>query len=45
LSRNELWERASRIISESRKSLEALWKAGLIRPPPTEEELLSMKHF
>jgi malate dehydrogenase (oxaloacetate-decarboxylating) len=45
LSRNELWERASRIISESRKSLEALWKAGLIRPPPTEEELLSMKRF
>jgi malate dehydrogenase (oxaloacetate-decarboxylating) len=45
LSRNELWERASRIISESRKSLEALWKAGLIRPPPSEEELLSMKHF
>ena len=45
LSRNELWERASRIISEARKSLEALWKAGLIRPPPTEEELLSMKRF
>ncbi|MCR6692534.1 MAG: malate dehydrogenase, partial [archaeon YNP-LCB-003-016] len=45
LSRNELWERASRIIGEARRSLEALWKAGLIRPPPTEEELLSMKHF
>jgi len=43
LSRDELWERASRIISEARRSLEALWKAGLIRPPPTEEELLSMK--
>ncbi|MCR6691723.1 MAG: NADP-dependent malic enzyme [archaeon YNP-LCB-003-016] len=45
LSRNELWERASRIISEARRSLEALWKAGLIRPPPSEEELLSMKPF
>ncbi|MCS7369409.1 MAG: NADP-dependent malic enzyme [archaeon GBS-70-058] len=45
LSRDELWERASRIISEARKSLEALWKAGLIRPPPSEEELLSMKPF
>jgi malate dehydrogenase (oxaloacetate-decarboxylating) len=45
LSRNELWERASRIISEARKSLEALWKAGLIGPPPSEEELLSMKPF
>jgi malate dehydrogenase (oxaloacetate-decarboxylating) len=45
LSRNELWERASRIIGEARRSLEALWKAGLIRPPPSEEELLSMKPF
>jgi len=45
LSRDELWERASRIIGEARRSLEALWKAGLIRPPPSEEELLSMKPF
>ncbi|MCX8168809.1 MAG: NADP-dependent malic enzyme [Candidatus Methanomethylicia archaeon] len=45
LSRNELWERASRIISEARKSFEVLWKAGLIKPPPTEEELMSMKSF
>ncbi|MEM3615293.1 MAG: NADP-dependent malic enzyme [Candidatus Methanomethylicia archaeon] len=43
LSRGELWERAAKIIGEARSSLEALWKAGLIRPPPSEEEILSIK--
>jgi len=40
-SRQELWERAVKIISEARKSLEVLMKAGLIKPPPPEEEILS----
>ncbi len=40
-SRQELWERAVKIISEARKSLEVLMKAGLIKPPPPEEELLT----
>ena len=40
-SRQELWERAVRIISEARKSLEVLVKSGLIKPPPPEEEVLS----
>ncbi len=41
LSREELWERAVKIISEARKSLEALMKANIIRPPPPEEEILT----
>jgi len=40
-SRQELWERAVKIISDARKSLDALVKAGIIKPPPPEEELLS----
>ena len=40
-SRQELWERAVKIISDARKSLDALVKAGIIKTPPPEEELLS----
>jgi len=40
LSRQELYERAVAIIRNARESLEALMKAGLIRQPPPEEELL-----
>jgi len=40
LSRQELYERAVAIIKNARESLEALMKAGLIRRPPPEEELL-----
>ena len=40
LSRQELYERAVAIIKNARESLEALMKAGLIRQPPPEEELL-----
>jgi malate dehydrogenase (oxaloacetate-decarboxylating) len=39
-SRQELYERAVAIIKNARESLEALMKAGLIRQPPPEEELL-----
>ena len=40
-SRQELWERAVKIINEARKSLEVLMKAGIIPPPPPEEEILT----
>ncbi len=40
-SKQELWERAVRIISEARKSVELLMKEGIIKPPPPEEEILS----
>ncbi len=40
-SKQELWERAVKIITEARKSLEALMNAGLIKSPPPEEEILS----
>jgi len=40
-SKEELWERAVKIISDARKSLEVLVKNGLIKPPPPEEEILS----
>ncbi|OYT50784.1 malate dehydrogenase [Candidatus Bathyarchaeota archaeon ex4484_135] len=40
LSRQELWERAEKMIRSARESLEALMKHGIIKPPPPEEELL-----
>ena len=39
-SRQELYERASAIILNARQSTEALMKHGLIKQPPSEEELL-----
>ena len=36
-SRQELWERATRIIKEARESLETLMKAGLVKQPPAIE--------
>jgi hypothetical protein len=40
LSRQELWDRAVSIIKNARESTEALMKAGLIKTPPLEEEIL-----
>lgn len=40
LSRQELWDRAVSIIKNARDSTEALMKAGLIKAPPPEEEVL-----
>jgi len=40
-SKQELWERAVKIIKEARESLQALMNAGLIKPPPPEEEILT----
>ncbi|MGQ9529836.1 MAG: NAD(P)-dependent malic enzyme [Candidatus Bathycorpusculaceae bacterium] len=39
-NRKELYDRAVAIIQNARKSLEALMKKGLIKPPPPEKELL-----
>jgi malate dehydrogenase (oxaloacetate-decarboxylating) len=39
-SKKELYERASAIIQNARQSTELLMKHGLIKPPPTESELL-----
>jgi malate dehydrogenase (oxaloacetate-decarboxylating) len=39
-SRQELWDRAVSIIKNARESTEALMKAGLIKTPPPEEEVL-----
>jgi malate dehydrogenase (oxaloacetate-decarboxylating) len=39
-SRQELWDKAVAIIKNARESVEALMKAGLIKLPPSEEELL-----
>ena len=39
-SRQELYERASAIIRNARQSTELLMKHGLIKQPPTEQELL-----
>jgi malate dehydrogenase (oxaloacetate-decarboxylating) len=39
-SRQELYERASAIIQNARQSTELLMKHGLIKPPPSEKELL-----
>jgi malate dehydrogenase (oxaloacetate-decarboxylating) len=39
-SKQELFERASAIIQNARQSTELLMKHGLIKPPPTESELL-----
>jgi malate dehydrogenase (oxaloacetate-decarboxylating) len=40
LGRQELYERASAIIQNARQSTELLMKHGLIKQPPSEEELL-----
>jgi malate dehydrogenase (oxaloacetate-decarboxylating) len=40
-SKQELWEKAVRIISEARRSLELLMKEEIIKPPPSDEEILS----
>jgi hypothetical protein len=42
-SREELWERAVTIIKQARESLDVLMKAGLIKPPPPEEEILTAR--
>jgi malate dehydrogenase (oxaloacetate-decarboxylating) len=39
-SRQELYERASTIITNARATTELLMKHGLIKPPPSERELL-----
>lgn len=39
-SRQELYERASEIIKNARQSTELLMKHGLIKQPPSEQELL-----
>jgi malate dehydrogenase (oxaloacetate-decarboxylating) len=39
-SRQELYERATAIIRNARESTELLMKHGLIKPPPSEAELL-----
>ena len=39
-SRQELYDRASAIIQNARESTKTLMKTGLIKKPPTEEELL-----
>lgn len=40
-SKEELWERAVKIISEARKAVEILMKENLIKPPPPEEDILT----
>jgi malate dehydrogenase (oxaloacetate-decarboxylating) len=40
-SRDELYERASAIIENARQSTELLMKHGLIKPPPSEDKLLT----
>jgi malate dehydrogenase (oxaloacetate-decarboxylating) len=40
LNRHELYEHASAIIRNARESTETLMRKGLIRPPPSEAELL-----
>jgi len=39
-SKQELWEKAVKMIKEAREAVEALTKAGLIKQPPSEEEIL-----
>lgn len=41
LSRQELWERAVTIISETRRTLQLLMAGKIIPPPPSEEEILT----
>ena len=41
LSRQELYERASTIIQNARKSTELLMKQGIIKPPPSTQDLFS----
>ncbi len=46
LSREELWDRAVKIIKEAREATKLLMEAGLIKQPPPEEEVLaSYKDF
>jgi len=40
-SKQELWERAVKIIKEARESLHLLMKAGIVKEPPSEEEILT----
>jgi malate dehydrogenase (oxaloacetate-decarboxylating) len=40
-SKQELWEKAVAIITNARESTHALMKQGLIKQPPSEEEILS----
>ncbi len=40
LSRQELWDRAVALIKNTRESTKALMKKGLIKPPPSEKEVL-----
>ncbi|HKZ94026.1 MAG TPA: NADP-dependent malic enzyme [Candidatus Bathyarchaeia archaeon] len=42
-SRKELYERAVAIIQNSRESVKQLMKKGLIKPPPSENQLLKEK--
>jgi len=39
-SRQELYERASALIKNARDSTELLMKKGLIKPQPSEEQLM-----
>ena len=40
-SKEELWEKAVSIISTAREALQVFMKNNLIKPPPSEEEVLS----
>lgn len=40
-SKQELWERAVTIIKQAREALGALMKAGIVKQPPPEEEVLT----
>jgi malate dehydrogenase (oxaloacetate-decarboxylating) len=40
LSRQELWDRATALIKNSRETTGLLMKKGLIRAPPSEDEVL-----
>ena len=40
-SKQELWEKAVRIIRDARKSMEVLMREGIIKPPPSDDEILS----
>jgi malate dehydrogenase (oxaloacetate-decarboxylating) len=44
-SKKELYERASAIIQNARQSTELLMKHGLIKQPPSENELLKQNGF
>jgi malate dehydrogenase (oxaloacetate-decarboxylating) len=40
LSKQELWDRAVSIIKSARESIELLMKQGIVKMPPSEEEVL-----